>query len=49
MAHILFEVKEIKQQVQQGLVDALTNLHKRRLRVKERGLTTNSQLVSTNR
>ena len=49
MAHILFEVEEIKQQGQQGLVNALTNFHKRRLRAKERGLTTNSQLVSTNR
>ena len=49
MAHILFEVKKIKQQGQQGLVNALTNFHKRRLRAKERGLTTNSQLVSTNR
>ena len=45
MAHILFEVKEIKQRVQQGLVNALTNFHKRRLRAKERGLTTNSQPV----
>ena len=49
MAHILFEVKKIKQQGQQGLVNALTNFHKRRLRAKERGLNMNSQLVKTNR
>ena len=49
MAHILFEVKEKKIQGQQGLVNSMTNFHQRRLRAKERGLTTNSQLVRTYR
>ena len=49
MAHILFEVKEIEKQGQQGLVNAITNFHQRRLRAKERGLTMNSQLVRTYR
>ena len=42
MAHILFEVKEIKIQGQQGLVNSMTTFHQRRLRAKERGLITNS-------
>ena len=42
------EVKEIKQQAQQGLVDALTSFHKRRLESQRKELTTNSQLVRTN-
>ena len=37
MAHILFEVKEIKRQGQQGLVNSMTNFHQRRLRAKETG------------